>query len=144
MGTQYREVQRCVNMLEALEDASKDVKVYRSHCHKIAEVVRSNTPIITSLNDILPNMNDDLNCGDVIHPLNDALEDALTLSRKCSTMGHFQKLLDNGDIKKRLELLVGLLERRFKDVELYIKRLGLGTSQDNKLVRPDLGEKVQI
>lgn len=76
-------------MFEVLEDVSKDVKVYRFYCYKIVEVVRLNIFIIISFNDIFLNMNDDLNCGDVIYLLNDVLEDVFILFRKCSIMGYF-------------------------------------------------------
>ena len=43
------EVQRCMNLMEAMEDVSKGVKNYRTHCNSICHCVISLHPLFLHL-----------------------------------------------------------------------------------------------
>lgn len=62
-------VQKCVNLMEATNDAQQETRAFRSHCHDVAEIVCNLWPTVVEAEKRNPNLCELPGAGSVNLPL---------------------------------------------------------------------------
>ncbi|KAJ7533612.1 hypothetical protein O6H91_13G056900 [Diphasiastrum complanatum] len=134
------DVQKCVNLIEALNDAQQDSKNFRTHCHDINASVQLLLPAILNAQHNYPNL---LLRADgasaVFHKLNSIMEEAIRLMRKTATLSQLDKLLDQGDTKRRLDGIQETVLKAAQEMDAFLsfqEKLELARSSNSFLQKP--------
>ncbi|CAM6085453.1 unnamed protein product [Calypogeia fissa] len=89
-------VQKCAHLIEALNNAQPDAKVFRNHCLEVSSCTNQLLPQLVNAQKELPDLGNAPGASEVFNKLNAAMEEALTLLRKCATMSKLDKMMDQG------------------------------------------------
>ncbi|KAI5075620.1 hypothetical protein GOP47_0009696 [Adiantum capillus-veneris] len=121
MGEKDAEVQRSLNLMEAMEDAMHDVKNYRTHCNLIATALRPLCPLLRHAigTPFLPDQAE--GARDLFRKFNEIVEDAVAVIRLSSTLTTLDKVLNQGEAKKRLTCVLESVQMISREMKCFLE-----------------------
>ncbi|KAL3675346.1 hypothetical protein R1sor_025294 [Riccia sorocarpa] len=116
-------VQKSMNMIEALNDAQQDAKVFRNHCHDISACTNQLFPVVVSAQRNIQDLSKQPGVSEAFTKLNTNMEQALAVLRKCGTMGMIEKLADQGETKRILQSILADLQSTSREAVTLLSQL---------------------